>query len=37
MNSTSATQGQLSDLVDKSMAQGLLNVNVSVSTPTIRI
>jgi len=34
MDSTSATQALLSDLVDKSMAQGLLNVNVSVSKPT---
>lgn len=34
MDNTSATQGLLSDLVDKSMAQGLLNINVDISSPT---
>jgi hypothetical protein len=33
MDPTSAKQNLLSDLVDKSMAQGQLNVNVSVKTP----
>jgi hypothetical protein len=35
MDPTSAKQNLLNDLVDKSMAQGLLNVNVSVNTPTL--
>jgi len=34
MDTTSAKQALLSDLVDKSMAQGLLNINVAVSSPT---
>jgi len=34
MDSTSASQGLLSDLVDKSMAQGLLNISVAVSSPS---
>ena len=34
MDNTSAKQNLLSDLVDKSMVQGKLNVNVSVATPT---
>jgi hypothetical protein len=33
MDPTSAKQNLLSDLVDKSMAQGLLNVNVSIDNP----
>lgn len=35
LDPTSGKQNLLSDLVDKSMAQGLLNVNVSVAKPTI--
>lgn len=34
MDNKSAKQGLLSDLVDKSMAQGLLNINVAVSSPS---
>lgn len=34
MDKTSSTPGLLSDLVDKSMAHGLLNINVAVSSPT---
>ena len=34
MDNKSATQGLLSDLVDKSMAQGLLNISVAVSSPS---
>ena len=34
MDTTSAKQNLLSDLVDKSMVQGKLNVNVSVAKPT---
>ena len=34
MDTTSAKQALLSDLVDKSMAQGLLNINVAVSSQT---
>ena len=35
MDPTSAKQNLLNDLVDKSMAQGLLNVNVSINKPTL--
>jgi hypothetical protein len=34
MDNKSASQGLLSDLVDKSMAQGLLNISVAVSSPS---
>jgi hypothetical protein len=37
MDNKSAKEGLLTDLVDKSMAQGLLNINVDIASPVVKI